>query len=44
MDFLRRAHDCGVVNIEMECTAISSLCKLVRRGEQGGGGGGGGLS
>ncbi|CAI8040744.1 Uridine phosphorylase 2 [Geodia barretti] len=28
MDFLRRAHSCGVVNIEMECTAMSSLCRL----------------
>jgi uridine phosphorylase len=28
MDFLRRAHSRGVVNIEMECTAIYSLCRL----------------
>ena len=37
MEFLRRAHDCGVVNIEMECTAISSLCQRVSREEEGGG-------
>ena len=32
MDFLERAHSRGVVNIEMECTAIYSLCRLVREG------------
>ena len=30
MAFLERARDCGVVNIEMECTAMASLCGLVR--------------
>ena len=32
MAFLRRAHQLGVVNIEMECTAIAALCHKVSSG------------
>lgn len=28
MQFLKRAHECGVVNVEMECTAIATLCEM----------------
>ena len=31
MAFLRRAHEMGVVNIEMECAAMAALCSKVRR-------------
>ena len=29
MAYLRRVHDKGVVNIEMECTALGALCHRV---------------
>ena len=34
MDFLRRAEKAGVVNIEMECAAMASLCNKVRGGRE----------
>lgn len=37
MAFLRRAHSAGVVNIEMECSAMAALCRKVRRERREGG-------
>ena len=32
MAFLQRAHKTGIVNIEMECAAMASLCRKVSEG------------